>query len=503
MENRKYKYADPTVAKRTQNKVFLICYAVMALALTAAYYLEFAKKTRTAQSFGIIAGLCIGTLIISMVFYLKNKTNALMKYIIVVGFNAMYAYITMTSTTNVTFCYILLLVVLSMVYSNRKFSYVVSGLAILTNVIKLISVINAGKLNGVMLAEMEIIIACVVIVSLIAISVSSVIEKINGDTISKMEEEKNYTEELFQTTTQVSGDLIVGVEQTAEEMQSLGRSIVLTKTSMEDVFAGVNETTDSVQAQQLRTEEIGGHIEKVEEITSVITKEVGATEQLVSIGKDIMDNLIEQVRSSDEVSKMVANEMWTLRENANNMQNILAMINGVATQTGLLSLNASIEAARAGEAGRGFAVVAGEISNLANQTKEATANIGELIDNINTSLVQVENSVFRMVQSNQTQGEYVERTAQNFEMIHTSTETLFRQSEDLARMVDMVGAANGAIIESIQNISAVSEEMSARASETLESSQMDAERVAKVAGIVENLHTSAKVLEEKTKGLEN
>ena len=54
-----------------------------------------------------------------------------------------------------------------------------------------------------------------------------------------------------------------------------------------------------------------------------------------------------------------------------------------------------------------------------------------------------------------------------------------------------------------RNISAVSEEMSARASETLECSQMDAERVTKVAGIVEQLHTSAKVLEEKTKGLEN
>lgn len=503
MENRNYKYADPNVAKKTQNKVFLVCYAIMAFALTGAYYLEVMKKDRTMQSFLVIAGLCVGTLIVAMIMYLKNKTTAVSKYVVAVGFAVAYGYITMSASTNVTFCYILLLVVLSMIYSNRKYTYVVSGLAIVANVLKLISVIKAGQLKGVMLAEMEIVIACVVIVSLIAISVSSVIEKISSDNINKMEDEKELAETLFQTTTQVSGDLISGVDQTAEEMQMLGRSIILTKSSMEDVFAGVNETTNSVQAQQLRTEEIGGHIEKVEEITSIITKEVGATEQLVAIGKDVMDNLIEQVRASDEVSKLVANEMWTLRENANNMQNILAMINGVATQTGLLSLNASIEAARAGEAGRGFAVVAGEISNLANQTKEATANIGELIDNINTSLVQVENSVFRMVQSNQTQGEYVERTAQNFEMIHTSTETLFRQSEELARMVDMVGEANGAIIESIQNISAVSEEMSARASETLECSQMDAERVTKVAGIVEQLHTSAKVLEEKTKGLEN
>ncbi len=73
----------------------------------------------------------------------------------------------------------------------------------------------------------------------------------------------------------------------------------------------------------------------------------------------------------------------------NKINELADAIMAISSQTGLLALNASIEAARAGEAGRGFAVVATEIGNLATQTSEAVKNIGSIVEEVNSAVVQM------------------------------------------------------------------------------------------------------------------
>ena len=86
-----------------------------------------------------------------------------------------------------------------------------------------------------------------------------------------------------------------------------------------------------------------------------------------------------RVREAMQQSAIVVKDMG---KKATEIGGIVSTINLIAERTNLLSLNASIEAARAGDAGRGFAVVAEEIRNLANRAAQATADIGQIVTNL-------------------------------------------------------------------------------------------------------------------------
>lgn len=81
-------------------------------------------------------------------------------------------------------------------------------------------------------------------------------------------------------------------------------------------------------------------------------------------------------------SDQVHAELTALLEELEQVGNVAGQIDKIARQTNLLALNATIEAARAGDAGKGFAVVAGEVKALSNQTAKATAEVSEVVSDL-------------------------------------------------------------------------------------------------------------------------
>ena len=78
----------------------------------------------------------------------------------------------------------------------------------------------------------------------------------------------------------------------------------------------------------------------------------------------------------------IREEITSLQDEISQVGKVAEQIDAIAKQTNLLALNATIEAARAGDAGKGFAVVAGEVKNLSAQTARATAEVGEVMENL-------------------------------------------------------------------------------------------------------------------------
>ncbi|MDV7766168.1 methyl-accepting chemotaxis protein [Peribacillus sp. CSMR9] len=148
----------------------------------------------------------------------------------------------------------------------------------------------------------------------------------------------------------------------------------------------------------------------------------------------------------------------SLEEDVVKINEVIGLIRVIASQTNLLSLNASIEAARAGDAGRGFAVVAQEVQKLAVQTDES-------IDIISESIMRINEQTAKVIQNND--GSFqdilngvslVENNGEIFNKIFESVEKLLEGTEQLATHSKKINESSDESLASIQEIAAISEE---------------------------------------------
>ncbi len=110
---------------------------------------------------------------------------------------------------------------------------------------------------------------------------------------------------------------------------------------------------------------------------------------------------------------------------------IIGSIQSIASQTNLLSLNASIEAARAGEAGRGFAVVATEVQSLSNSTKETTEHISEKLTNVNDSVKGILSKINQISESIEKETEEMSTINATIEELRASADVMGQMAQSL------------------------------------------------------------------------
>ena len=204
----------------------------------------------------------------------------------------------------------------------------------------------------------------------------------------------------------------------------------------------------------------------VEELTATI-------ENVTNISEESANNAVvaatsakaaaEDAEKSREEINQLTEAMERITETSKEIENIIAAIEDIASQTNLLSLNASIEAARAGEAGRGFAVVADQIGKLAADSAQSAVTTRELISK---SLVEVEagnNIVENTMESISTVLANMESFAGMASGAAEASKTqvdMLKQIEAGIEQITVVVQNNSA---SAQETSAVSEELSAQA----------------------------------------
>ena len=250
-------------------------------------------------------------------------------------------------------------------------------------------------------------------------------------------------------------------KQQYESMSKLKHELSDTLTQIneasEQVASGSGQLAGGAQAlAEGATDQAGA----VEELTATVESVSGIAEssaESASGAYQMVRTAVEQADQSREELQALTNAMERISSTSQEIQNIIGSIEEIASQTNLLSLNASIEAARAGEAGKGFAVVADQIGKLAGDSAQAAVNTRDLIEK---SLQEIENG-------NQITEKTVAALNKILESMNDFANAAKGASESSTEQADMLKQ----IEQGIEQISSVVQSNSAAAEETSATSQ--------------------------------
>lgn len=242
-----------------------------------------------------------------------------------------------------------------------------------------------------------------------------------------------------------------------EITQYLNELIVNIKDSANQVASGAEQISHSSQSiaegAQDQNKSISTLVEQVNDITTVVQNNAKKARDVSKISSDSLDI----VDKGNTYMQALLDAMNQITNQSNQISKIIEVIDDIASQTNLLSLNASIEAARAGEQGKGFAVVADQIGKLANDCSKAAGNTTNLI---HQSLGAIKHG-----------SALADDTAKLLRDIVTSSSKTSELVEDITTACTTQADQLNNVLASIQEISVIVESNSAASEESSAASQ--------------------------------
>ena len=290
-------------------------------------------------------------------------------------------------------------------------------------------------------------------------------------TVLRLKEYITYINETAEVLAQIAnGKLSIDLKHDyAGEFQKIKTALLNISGSMNQVMSGINESSEhvSVGATELATassvlaegaEAQAASIGQLTETTNTVAGQVEESRKKAASSAEATAQAAAMIEQNREKMKLMMDAMNNIHQTSQQVVGIIQTIEDIASQTNLLSLNASIEAARAGEAGRGFAVVADEIGKLALESSKAANTTKELIE---ISMEEIDKGTTIATSAMDALQESVRVVSHVNEMIQETAQNAVIQAENMKQL--RIGIEE--ISHGIQDNSAASQETSATSEE--------------------------------------
>ena len=263
------------------------------------------------------------------------------------------------------------------------------------------------------------------------------------------------------TLSDIGSNLASNMVETASAMNQISANIQSIKGRVLNQSASVPETNATMEQVTVNINKLNGQVDNQ---TGAVSQASSALEQMIANIQSVTATLTKNTENVRELQDASATGKASLQEVAHDIQDIVreseglleinAVMENIASQTNLLSMNAAIEAARAGELGRGFAVVAGEIRQLAENSGNQSKTIGDVLKKIKDSMDKITRSTDNVLTKFEAIDQGVKTVAEQEEVIRRAMEEQGHGSRQVlsasGQVGDITGQVRGSSIEMLE-----------------------------------------------------
>lgn len=327
------------------------------------------------------------------------------------------------------------------------------------------------------------------------------LEILSQDEIGKLAKAMNHMQEqmrkMIESVAHAANKITVQSKefsQAAHEIKEGGRQIA---TTMEELTKGAESQANSSTILSETMETFNAKIESANQDGEQIADTAQQVLEMAEDGNVLMNESVSQMDHIYQQVTNVVEEVKGLNERTKEISKLVQVIQDIAGQTNLLSLNAAIEAARAGEHGKGFAVVANEVRKLSEQVALSVDQITSIVNGIledSDDVVQSLESSFEEVQKGT---EQIQKTGKTFVNINQAVSDVVARIQNISAYLDDLTKNSNEMRRAIEEIAAVAEETAAGVEETAAASQQASSAIEEIANNTNNLTSLADELTEQ------
>lgn len=413
----------------------------------------------------------VGFVVISCAIYIANKREKFIKvtpYVLMIFMLA----VSIGNTDSGMFLQIAMVgVIFMMMYPNYLITLIYSSI-VFTFV--MVDVVGRDLLHGGDQLLLEA--SSSIIIPLFTFTAAVVVARLNQKLFLQAEERTVQAISVNVQVNRLFEEIRNSAALLADFSTNLRDNVEITGKLTKEVTIGFSEVAKGMESQTASVVDISESVSQTEiNISDVADRAVemnklsGDNASFTEKGYEQIDSLSEQINQVDSNIGELAEFMNNLNDQSNQIESMLARVTAIAAQTNLLALNSAIEAARAGEHGRGFAVVSNEVKKLAESSRGAAEDIGEIVRKIGASCRSLTDQIYFSKAAIHRSKNSAAFSRELLEQISSNTKDVVSQSSQVENKTLLLRQAAGTIVEEINSISSVTEQTSASVEQILAS----------------------------------